>query len=126
MRQEGKYPRPASAIRSAGIVALGVWLTLVFAPPVWSGEPLRLTLDDAITVALERGHELGMAEAAEEAARARVGQSRSAFLPAVSASASYTKLDEIPYMDGSQFGDMFAPLMAPFEYLVCQQDLHGR
>jgi len=120
MRQEGKYPRRASAIRSAGIVALGVWLTLVFAPPVWSGEPLRLTLDDAITVALERGHELGMAEAAEEAARARVGQSRSAFLPAVSASASYTKLDEIPYMDGSQFGDMFAPLMAPFEYLVEQ------
>lgn len=120
MRQEGKYPRWASAVLRAGIVALGVWLTLVLAPPAWSGEPLRLTLDDAIAVALERGHELGMAEAAEEAARARVAQSRSAFLPAVSASASYTKLDEIPYMDGSQFGDMFAPLMAPFEYLVEQ------
>ena len=120
MRQEGKYPRWASAVLRAGIVVLGVWLTLVPAPPAWSGEPLRLTLDDAIAVALERGHELGMAEAAEEAARARVAQSRSAFLPAVSASASYTKLDEIPYMDGSQFGDMFAPLMAPFEYLVEQ------
>jgi outer membrane protein len=85
-----------------------------------AGGPLRLTLDDAIGIALERGHELGMAEAAEEAARSRLWQARSAFLPAVSASASYTRLDEAPYMDASQFGNMFAPLMVPFEYLVEQ------
>ena len=120
MRQAGEYPRRASAIRSAGIMVLGVWLALVLAPPARSGEPLRLTLEDAIAVALEQGHELGMAEAAEEAARARVGQSRSAFLPAVSASASYTKLDEVPYMDVSQFESMFPPLMVPSEYLVEQ------
>ena len=120
MRRAGEYPRPGSAIRRAGTVALGVWLALGLTSPAWGGEPLRLTLEDAIAIALERGHELGMAKAAEEAARARVGQSRSAFLPAVSASASYTKLDEIPYMDGSQFGSMFAPLMVPFEYLVEQ------
>ncbi len=82
--------------------------------------PLELTLDQAVELAIERGHELGMARAAEEAARARLWQARSAFLPAVSASASYTRLDEAPYMDGSQFGDMFAPLMVPFEYLVEQ------
>ena len=80
--------------------------------------PLQLTLDDAIEIALEHGHNLGIAEAGEDAARARVWQARSAFLPAVSASASYTRLDETPYMDASQFGDMFAPLMVPFEYLV--------
>jgi len=81
---------------------------------------LRLTLDEAVAIALESGHELDMTRAAEDAARARVWQARSAFLPAVSASASYTKLDEIPYMDASGFGEMFAPLMVPFEYLVDQ------
>lgn len=120
MREAGEYPRLASAVRRAGMVALGVWLALGPASPAWSGETLLLTLDDAIAVALERGHELGMAAAAEEAARARVRQAQAAFLPAVGASASYTKLDEVPYMDGSQFGDMFAPLMEPFEYLVEQ------
>jgi len=81
---------------------------------------LELTLDEAVAIALESGHELGMVEAAEEAARARNAQARSAFLPAVSASASYTRLDEVPYMDASGFGQMFAPLMVPFEYLVEQ------
>ena len=84
------------------------------------GDPLRLTLDEAIAIALESGHELGMIEAAEEAARARNSQARSAFLPAVTASASYTRLDEKPYMDASGFGQMFAPMMVPFEYLVEQ------
>jgi outer membrane protein TolC len=85
-----------------------------------SAETLSLTLDDAVALALENGHELGITRAAEEGARAQLWQARSAFLPAVSASASYTKLDEVPYMDGSQFGEMFAPLMVPFEYLVEQ------
>lgn len=84
------------------------------------GAPLKLTLDDAIAAALENGHSLGMTRAAEEAARARLWQARSAFLPAVSASASYTRLDEVPYMDASGFSAMFDPLMAPFEYLVEQ------
>ena len=120
MRQEGKYRRRAPAIRRAGMVALGVWLALGAVSPAWSGETLLLTLDEAVAMALDDGHELGMVEAAEGAARSRLWQARSAFLPAVSASASYTKLDEIPYMDGSQFGSMFAPLMVPFEYLVEQ------
>ena len=111
---------PAAAARHAGLIALSVWFALGPASPGWSAETLALTLDEAIDVALDSGHELGMAEAAEDAARSRLWQARSAFLPAVSASASYTRLDEAPYMDASQFGDMFAPLMAPFEYLVDQ------
>ncbi len=120
MRHASTRSLPASVMRRGGLVVLAVWLALGSSPSASGSEPLPLTLDEAIAVALERGHELGMAEAAEDAARARFGQSRSAFLPAVSASASYTKLDEVPYMDASQFGNMFAPLMAPFEYLVEQ------
>ena len=79
---------------------------------------LRLTLDEAIMIALDHGREIGIAEASEAAARTRVGQTRSAFLPAVSAVASYTRLDEVPYMDASGFSSMFDPLMEPFGYLV--------
>ena len=120
MRHATTRSLPASVMRRAWLVALAVWFAAGSASAAWSGETLALTLDEAIAVALEHGHELGMAEAAEEAARARLWQARSAFLPAVSANASYTKLDEIPYMDGSQFGSMFAPLLVPFEYLVEQ------
>jgi len=101
-----------------GVVATLLVSALLAGPAV--AETLSLTLDDAIALALKQGHELGITEAAEEAARARMWQANSVFLPSVSGSASYTKLDEIPYMDGSQFGEMFAPLMVPFEYLVDQ------
>jgi len=108
-----------------GIVCVVFWvLAVLVVAAVLTGpaaaETLSLTLDEAVAIALEHGHELGLTRAAEDAARAQFWQARSAFLPAVSASASYTKLDEIPYMDGSQFGNMFAPLMVPFEYLVEQ------
>ncbi len=110
----------ATAVRRAGLVAVAAGLIVALSSASCSGETLALTLDDAISVALEHGHELGMARAAEDGARARLWQARSAFLPSIGASASYTKLDEAPYMDGSQFGSMFAPLLVPFEYLVDQ------
>jgi len=81
---------------------------------------LELTLDNAVALALEHNREIKIADAGVDAARARLGQARAAFLPAVAASGSYTKLDEVPYMDASQFGDLFSPLMAPFDYLVDQ------
>lgn len=109
--------RLCTTVRAVLVVAA---VLLCGATPVGAADTLELTLDEAIAIALENGHELGMTRAAEEGARARLWQARSAFLPSVSASASYTKLDEIPYMDGSQFGSMFAPLMVPFEYLVDQ------
>lgn len=99
-----------------------VWLALlagalsVTAPAC--GETLSLSLDEAIDVALDNSKELAAARAGAEAAQARAGQARAGFFPAISASGSYTRLDEAPYMDASQFGDMFAPLMVPFQDLV--------
>ena len=85
-----------------------------------SGRPLSVSLDEAIAIALTESRSIAVADAQEEAARARLGQARAAFLPSVKGGASYTRLDEIPYMDASGFGSMFEPLMAPFEYLVEQ------
>jgi len=91
---------------------------LLLAPTGAAADVLELTLDDAVALGMERNREIAIARAGVDAADARVGQARSAYFPAISASGSYTRLDEAPYMDASQFGDMFAPLMAPFEYLV--------
>ena len=104
-------------------LALTVPLTVPFgvllaATPVVAAETLALTLDEAVGIALAENKTLAIAEARTKAAEARVGQARSAFLPALSASASYTRLDEAPYISAGGFGNLFEPLMAPFEDLV--------
>ncbi|MBD3347710.1 MAG: hypothetical protein GF400_00760 [Candidatus Eisenbacteria bacterium] len=104
--------------RAVGAVAL--ICAVLGASTARSAEPLTLTLDEAVELALERNREIEIAEAGAEAARARLGQARSAFFPSISASGSYTKLDEAPSMDTSQFGNLFEPLMDPFLYLVEQ------
>lgn len=102
--------------RAAGL-ALGVALCLAACVPAWAGR-LEVTLDEAIEIALDGNRELAIARGGEDAARARLGQARAGFFPQLRASGSYTRLDEAPYMDASQFGDIFAPLMVPFQELV--------
>jgi outer membrane protein TolC len=116
MRRATRGPLRTGVGRAAG-VALAFAVCLAGSGPA-SAERLEITLDEAIEIALEKNRELEIARAGELAARARLGQARAGFFPRLSASGSYTRLDEAPYMDASQFGDMFAPLMAPFEDLV--------
>jgi len=116
MRRVRREPAGARAGRAAGVV-LGLAACLA----VWSpaaAERLEITLDEAIGIALEGNLELAIVRGEEQAAHARLGQARAGFLPRLNASGSYTRLDEAPYMDASQFGDLFAPLMAPFNDLV--------
>ena len=112
--------RPASAARTASALALAVCLTLGAAGPAGADERLELTLEQAIELALGQSDALAVSRAGADAALARAKQVKAGFFPSISASGSYTRLDEAPYMDASQFGDMFAPLMVPFEYLVDQ------
>lgn len=65
---------------------------------------LELTLDQAIEIGLAQSRELAVAQAKVQAADARLGQARSVFFPQMSASGSYTRLDEAPSMDLSPFG----------------------
>ena len=83
----------------AAVAAVLLW---VVAPA--GAETLSLTLDEAIGIAIESNRSLAAAEASEEAARARLAQANAAFLPGISGSGSYTRLDEVPYMDASPFG----------------------
>ncbi|MBD3368537.1 MAG: hypothetical protein GF405_10285 [Candidatus Eisenbacteria bacterium] len=105
----------------AWTLLIGVALALVIAATTsLAAERLELSLDDAIELALSENRSLKAARAREMGANAREGQARSMLLPSVSASGSYTKLDERPYMDASGFGSIFEPLMEPFQYLVEQ------
>lgn len=112
------HPHVSRSARGAvaALVAAGLLLGAAPAP----AETVSLTLDEAIALALENNDELAIARAGADAAGARLTQARSGYFPKLSASGSYTKLDEAPYMDASQFGNMFEPLMEPFLYLVAQ------
>jgi outer membrane protein len=112
--RSGRRPVPLKWVCAAVIV--GVSCLVVGGPA--GAETLELTLGDAIGLALEGNRELAIARSQEEGARARVGQARAGFFPQVSASGSYTRLDEAPYMDASQFGAIFEPLLVPFQELV--------
>ncbi len=107
--------------RTAALIAL---VAVVSLTPVGNrssaSQGLSITLDEAIEIGLSKSKQLAIARAAEGAAEARVGQARSVAFPQLSLSGSYTRLDEVPYMSGSNFGEMFDPLTEPFEYLVEQ------
>jgi outer membrane protein len=104
-------PRWAWEAVLAGLLCLAVG-----APAL--AETLELTLDDAIAMALEGNRQLAIAKSEEDGAQARLGQARAGFFPSVSASGSYTRLDQAPYMDTSAFGSIFEPLLVPFQELV--------
>ena len=84
----------------------------------FAGEKLNLTIEDAVQIALERNRSLKMARQRTQSSVYSVKDAKTAFFPRLNAKGTYTRLDERPYMDASSFGQMFAPLMAPFSALV--------
>jgi len=114
-RTDGVTGARRAARWGTGLVAV---LVAVGIAGTAAGETVSLSLGDAIEIGMASNREIAMAQARADAAEARLGQARAGFLPRITASGSYTRLDEAPSMDTSSFGDMFAPLMVPFEYLV--------
>ena len=81
-------------------------------------ETLSIDLKQATRMALENNHALAAASHKVNEANSGVKIARTQFLPKINAQARYTRLDEEPYLDASGFGQLFEPLMAPFEDLV--------
>jgi outer membrane protein len=94
-------PRARFAGRAAPLAAV---VALAAVASAGAQAPLQLTLDQAIELGLSHSRELAVAEAKVQEADARLGQARSSFFPALSASGSYTRLDEAPSMDLAPFG----------------------
>ena len=101
-----------------GAFVLAVIITLLLFTSTVKADTLTLDLKQATRMALENNHELAAASYMVDEANSGVKIARTQFLPRIKAQATYTRLDEIPYLDASAFGNMFAPLQAPFQDLV--------
>jgi len=100
------------------LLAIVFCLSLLLPFPTVLADTLSLDLAQAIHLALENNHDLIVAKYKIDEAAAAVRSARTNFLPKLKSQVSYTRLDEIPYIDASAFGNMFAPLQAPFQDLV--------
>jgi outer membrane protein len=107
------------SLRMRGLAAAAcAVLAALSASPAARAEAVPLTLEEAVDLAVKNSDQLAVAQAGADAAKARLGQARAGFFPAVRGGATYTRLDQAPYLDTSGFGSLFEPLMAPFQYLV--------
>lgn len=95
-----------------------IFIILTFSNFCLSGEKLRITVDQAVELALERNRSLKVARNRVYSSEYQVKDSRTRFFPNFSTNGTYIRLDERPYIDASGFGKMFEPLMAPFNALV--------
>ena len=102
---------------------LGIFMAVAIIPLMLfsstaSADTLSINLSQAIDIAMENNHDLVIAKYKTKEAAAGVRSARTNFLPKLKAQATYTRLDEVPYINGSAFGNMFEPLQAPFQDLV--------
>ena len=111
-----QYKKQTSLIRlrMAAILMVG----LVFPLSSAHSDTLTLGLKQATRMALDNNHTLAAASYKVDEAKSGVKIARTQFLPKLNAQATYTRLDEIPYLDASAFGNLFEPLQTPFEDLV--------
>ncbi|MBC8450819.1 hypothetical protein H8D73_01245, partial [bacterium] len=93
IRKKMSVRRHVSTISIEVLLVVAVAVVSLAGVPAVSAAPLVLTLDEAIGIALGESRVIAIADVHEEAARARVAQVRAQFLPSISASASYTRLD---------------------------------
>jgi len=102
------------------MVPLLVMVVLIYLIPfsIASADTLTLDLNQAIQMALKNNHDLAIAKYRIDEADGGVKSARTNFLPKLRTQASYTRLDEAPYINASGLGKMFAPLQAPFQDLV--------
>jgi len=105
-------------MRIAVLLPVAVCLSLLLFFSTVTADTLSLDMTQAINLALENNYDLVISQYKIDEATSGVRSAWTNFLPKLKAQATYTRLDEIPYLDASAFGDMFAPLQAPFQDLV--------
>jgi len=110
--------RTRSRNKRNGLPMIIIIMTFLMPFSVALADTLSLDLGQAMHMALKNNRDLVIAQHKLEEAAAGVRSARTNFLPKLKARATYTRLDEIPYLDASAFGSIFEPLQAPFEDLV--------
>jgi outer membrane protein TolC len=93
------------------VIALALLPTALAAQarPAVTGEPIRLTMQEAVRRALQTGEEVRLAEAAHRQAHGQVTQAYSAALPELRANLTYTRTFASVFGGGRQTGPSFPP-----------------
>jgi outer membrane protein TolC len=90
-------------------------------------ERTELTLEQSIEIALVKNHTLKMQKEKLEAARSKIGEARSTFFPKLTANATYTRLDIVPYMSFQKMNE-FMPtgtMSFPDRITMGDDDIYG-
>ena len=101
--------------------------TLLLILTAFAQEKVKLTLEQSIEIALKKNHSLKIQKEKLEAARAKVGEARSNFLPKVSANATYTRLDVAPYISFKKMNKFMppGPISFPDKITMGDDDIYG-
>ena len=91
-------------MRVGGVLALAAPLALAGATAPAQPAPQRLSLDDAMSRAIETSHRLGEARARQQGAEATVDVLRKADVPTITALAGYTRTNHVEEFAVATFG----------------------
>jgi len=91
-------------MRIAVLLPVAVCLSLLLFFSTVTADTLSLDMTQAIDIAMENNHDLVIAKYKIDEAVSGVKSARTNFFPALKSQGSYTRLDEIPYLDASAFG----------------------
>ena len=91
-------------MRVGGVLALAATLALAVATAQAQPAPQRLSLDDAMSRAVETSHRLGEARARQQGAEASVDVSRKADVPTITALAGYMRTNHVDEFGVPQVG----------------------
>ena len=78
-------------------------LVLIYGSKGLGADGIELTLEESISIALEKNKSLAVARERLLESQAKVGEAWTNFLPKLSSRASYTRLDVVPYMSMKKF-----------------------
>jgi len=107
-------------------IILFACLILFFSNAV-AQESTELTLEQSVKIALEKNHSLKVQKEKLEAAKAKIGEARSNFLPKFTANATYTKLDVAPYISFAKMNEFMppGPISFPAKITMGDDDIYG-
>lgn len=86
-----------------------LFTTILLISNAFAQGEMELTLEQSIEMALKKNHSLKIQKQKLQAARTKVGEARSNFLPKLTANATYTKLDVAPYISFKKMNEFMPP-----------------
>ena len=87
-----------------------------------AADTLSISLEESVRIALEHNKNLDVAREKTDEARARVGETGTAFFPQITGSAGYTRLDIAPFIPTSRFGTLGEAGLLPKEITIGLRD----